>query len=272
MILLWFLYKFLPLTWDGELSKDEKVLNKKRLKCIEKNHFWFAKSDTLNDPYDCKPFYKDIQSLEDIERILNDLEEDEFEFILQKFPNSESRDDILSLFAKILGSSKTQNSVKNLTKHILQKFALLVVTAKIRNVGILSLTTNYSSCLMWAHYAKNHEGICLEIHIPNDTKSLDDVKYVEKQPVIAIHEAMNKKHGKFQEIFYTKSKMWKKEEEWRMVARKGDEAKPIPNTSITKIIFGINTSESTKSKVSEYISDDISTHQMKLKKNYVLEF
>lgn len=266
------LYKFLPLTWDEELPKWEKDLNKKRLKCIEKNHFWFAKPDTLNDPYDCKPFYRGIQNLQDIKKILDNLEEDEFDFILQKFPTSKSRNDVLSLFARILGSSKTQSSVKNLTKHILQKFALLVVRAKIKNIGVLSLTTNYSSSLMWAHYAKNHEGICIEINMPNNTKSLDNVNYVESQPVVAVHEAMNEKHGKFQEIFYTKSEVWKEEEEWRMVARQGDETKPIPNTSITKILFGINTSENTKSKILGYISDDISTHQMKLKKNYVLEF
>jgi hypothetical protein len=266
------LYKYLPLTWADDLSDVHKDLFRKRCDCISENRFWFSKPDLLNDPFDCRPFFTISQNLESIKAILDEMEAEEIDLVLKKFPNCKSKDDILNLFEKIMSSTKTASSTKEFTMWVLQAMASKLVQAKIANIGVLSLTTDPSNILMWAQYANNHKGICLEVNIPEDTHSLKNVNYHKQQPDFAIHEAVNEKHGRLLDLFYTKSKDWKHEAEWRMVAIKGNEAKEIPGAVIKKIICGINFSNETKMKMAESIGREISTNQLRMKRNYKLYY
>ncbi len=81
---------------------------------------------------------------------------------------------------------------------------------------------------MWAQYASDHEGVCIEVDIPRNTRSLKNVIYTTQQPDFEVYEAMDEKHGRFLDLFYTKSKHWISESEWRMVAREGGEEKKFP--------------------------------------------
>jgi len=146
------------------------------------------------------------------------------------------------------------------------------VEVKIANTGVLSFSTNPTNIIMWAQYANNHNGICLEVDIPKDTKSLKEVRYTQQQPLFVVHEVMNEKHGRFLDLFYTKSIHWKHETEWRMVTRQGNEAKQIPGAVINRIIYGINVSNETKKKVTELIGREIPSSQLKMKRNYVLHW
>jgi hypothetical protein len=264
------LYKYLPLTWDNDLSDAHKELFRKRCYCIKENKFWFSKPDLLNDPYDCRPFFTISQNLKDIAAILKEMGGAEIDLVLQKFPNCKSKNDIYNLIERIVSSTKTASGIKDLTMWALQAMASQLVQAKIANTGVLSLTTNPTNILMWAQYANNHKGICIEVDIPEDTRSLKKVQYAEQQPNFAIQEAMNEKHGRLLDLFYTKSLHWRHEAEWRMVALKGNEAKEIPGAVINKIVCGINFSNETKMKMVESIEREISINQLKMKRNYVL--
>jgi hypothetical protein len=265
------LYKYLPLTWDKHLSKDQKKLFHDRCDCITDNRFWFPKSDSLNDPYDCRAYFAISRNLEVIKAILDQLEKEEVNWALKKFPNCDSKKDIFELFSNIINSDNTSSSTKNFTLWSLQAMISNLVRAKITNVGVLSLTKNPRNVCMWAHYANNHQGVCLEIDIPKDTLSLDMVRYTNEQPVFKVHEIMTGKYGRFLDLFYTKSKHWANEREWRMVTRQGDRSKEIPNTKIKKIIWGANTSPITKEKILDSVNPEISTAQMELKSNYKLQ-
>ena len=265
------LYKYLPLTWSEQLTESEKNLNEQRCYCVKANHFWFSKPDLLNDPYDCRPFFKNIDDLNDIELLLEDLDTKELRAVLKSFPRCKTKRDIIDQCRMILNSNRTSSSVKVLTKFIPQVLVSSIVNAKIANIGILSITADSSSCLMWSHYANNHRGICLEIDFPESTHSLRKVRYTKEQPIVAIYEAMNENHGKFEDLFYTKSKHWEYEREWRMVARKGNLPSEIPGVEIKQIIYGINTSEQTKAKILEVTENSIPTRQMTMKRNYELE-
>ena len=248
----------------------DKELNEKKLYCIKNDLFWFSKPELLNDPYDCRPFFNSSLSITDIEHILDILEKDELEFVLERFPWCNNKFDLIKLYGKII-SSNGADTAKNFANIMLQNLLWSIVKSKIANVGVLSLTGVYTNCLMWSHYAKNNQGVCLEIEIPEDTHSLEQVTYVKEQPVLAIYELMHEKYKKFHEIFYTKSMHWKYEDEWRMVSLLGNKEKEIPETKIKKIIFGINTSDQTKKKISDTVGKDIVTHQIKMKRNYKLE-
>jgi hypothetical protein len=264
------LYKYLPISWTDDLSVAQTELFQKRCNCIRDNLFWFAKPALLNDPYDCKPFFTHLQNLEIIKAILEDMEPNEITLVLEKFPNCKTKEDIYILYEKIINS--LNSSTKNLAMWWLQTLAATIVNVKIANIGILSFTTNPRSILMWAQYANNHTGICLECDIPEDTRSLKKVCYTDQQPQFAIHEAMNERHGRLIDLFYTKSKHWKHEDEWRMVGREGNVSKEIPGAVINRIIYGINTSNETKEKITESIKTSIPTNQLKIKRNYSLDY
>ena len=100
---------------------------------------------------------------------------------------------------------------------------------------------------------------------------LDRVIYTEEQPCLEVHEAMNQKYGKLLELFYTKSVHWKNEKEWRMVTHNGGMAKKVPGAQIIQIIYGINTSDVTKEKITQLIERRIPTINMVMKRNYLLE-
>ena len=64
----------------------------------------------------------------------------------------------------------------------IQAMASEIVNAKIANIGVLSLTEDPKNIVMWAQYASNHEGICIEVDIPRNTRSLKKVIYTTQQP------------------------------------------------------------------------------------------
>ncbi len=266
------LFKYVRLTWSNELSDAQKDLFRKRCEGIRDNKFWFAKPETLNDPYDCNPFFNFNYNLSTVKNILEELNPDETKYVLKKFPNCRAKDDIYQLLERIMNSEKTPSSTKKLPIWALQAMLTKLVRVKIANTGILCFTENPKDIIMWAHYANNHRGICLDITIPKDTHSLKKLRYTEEQPIFAIHESMNERHGKLMELFYTKSIHWQHEEEWRMVATEGDVAREIPGASITQIIYGINSSEETKEKISELIGSSIPTKKLKMKRDYLLDY
>jgi hypothetical protein len=265
------LFKYLPLIWSDDLPDSEKKLNLSRCECIKNNLFWFPSPKMLNDPYDCKPFFKRNKGLKDIKLILGELDDKELEFVLKKYPNCRSRDDIVKLHQRISRSKGTDKSTKFLVEYFFQILAYSIVNIKMSNVGILSLTTDYANCQMWAHYAKNHEGICIEIDMPQDTKGLRKVIYTSRQPSLMIYEATNEKYGKLIDMFYKKSRHWVNESEWRIVAYSGNEKKTIPGARVTRIIYGLNTSEVTKRKIEETVGQGIQSYQIKMKRNYLLK-
>jgi hypothetical protein len=266
------LFKYVPLTWSNELTEEEKARFLKRCENIRDDEFWFAKPETLNDPYDCYPFFNYNYDLATVKKIFEEWNSDETELILKQFPNCKTKDDIYQLLERIMESEKTSSDTKKHPIWALQAMLIKLVRVKIANTGILCFTENPKDILMWAHYANNHRGICLDITIPEDTHSLKKLRYTVEQPYFAIHEAMNERHGKLMELFYTKSIHWQHEKEWRMVAREGNIAREIPGASIAHIIYGINTSEETKDKISEVIGSNIPSNELKMKRDYLLDY
>lgn len=259
------LYKYIPFIWKKNWEQDsEKELALSRFECIKESTLYFSTPEQLNDPFDCSPSFQYFNDISDFELCLNELDETETKLILEKFPKCSSKKDVIDLMYIM----KSQKSVSH-DLGMLYHFNLIksIIEMKISNLGILSLTTDYRNCLMWSHYAQNHSGICIEYEFPNSLLSLRPVQYVNEQPLFSLYEALHQKFGKLQELFYTKSKHWEYENEYRMVALTGREKKKIDQIKISRIIFGINTSDDTKEKIKSVVDD---THQLKLSHNYNL--
>lgn len=107
----------------------------------------------------------------------------------------------------------------------------------------------YLNELMWAHYAKNHTGICIKYHFHNDlTKFADkaksqiayfrDVEYTTDMDVYRKNGAIN-----LRDAFFAKSKAWEYENELRLLVYapngSGDYASIEAKDSVAAVYFGL---------------------------------
>lgn len=90
------------------------------------------------------------------------------------------------------------------------------------HMGIACLSERDNSLLMWAHYAKNHRGICVEydLHEFNTKLQFSPVPIVYDDKRVCIHtlEALeNDIQGLFIKSLTSKSHEWSYEREWRII-------------------------------------------------------
>ncbi len=137
--------------------------------------------------------------------------------------------------------------------HVIQKYG--------KNLGVFCASETMESVAMWAHYAANHRGIVIEF----DHTSLVDlhgnirsfrVEYQKSLPslhdyreIIEIEDTL-----KFARLFFCrKSSEWKNEKEWRFFTTPNNSYMDLPNSSITRIIFGTKMPESNKHLIEKWV-------------------
>lgn len=141
----------------------------------------------------------------------------------------------------------------------------------IKTYLVCCFSKNNNNFLMWAHYAENHKGICLEYDVEEEAyktsfmeityaKSLPELERVERYPAghpsAGAISANIKKDGP---IFLTKSVDWKYEEEVRTLRisqelwRKG-EKHPVTGGKLSAVYFGLRTDETTKAIIRGLVS------------------
>ncbi len=120
------------------------------------------------------------------------------------------------------------------------------------DVRICSLSKSFNYGLMWAMYADEHRGICLEVEIDDSENckekcSLSD-KYWTKYTVEYKNEPaeIKKNYPSLDEVLGVKSPQWIHEQEVRFV-KKTTEEKCFLKVNIKKVYLGVRTSDETKS-------------------------
>src|SRR5665647_3662469 len=89
----------------------------------------------------------------------------------------------------------------------------------VETLGFVSFSDNWKSPLMWAHYAKNHTGVCLGIEVPKgrskkvsyEPHRLEMLLDMTRLETAIDEDVINK-------VITTKFKEWEYEHEWRVVA------------------------------------------------------
>lgn len=230
-------YKYLPIDRTTYLS-DELIR--------------FTQPGDLNDPFEClpqKPDKKDMKLLViEAAKILSKseeakmIDEDKFIEIIEKQINNIEQGNEDSLLDKFFNSAKSNTNEK---------------------IGILSLSKNWNSTLMWSHYTQSHKGFCIgfepshpffkDYSIPEEKKSFftKEVKYSRER--VKVPMKFGEKKLVF-EPFITKSSDWEYEEEIRVLATLDlavevipRETFPlhlfkVPHSAIKEIILGANIS------------------------------
>ena len=114
-----------------------------------------------------------------------------------------------------------------------------------------SSKTGYHNNIMWAMYANNHNGCCIEFEIDNKDITPKGVKYHDDIPM------NNNPDENFinQEMFYRKTIPWKHENEWRVCLQNA--ARPTLKIRIKNIYIGVKVSKNSLQYWKRYIQDTL---------------
>jgi hypothetical protein len=187
---------------------------------------WFSHQNELNDPFDCKfalsetfmqTFFERVSSrlLKDIQAGIPQLANmKEQQFAQSTLPIFKS-DEWMGGFYDTIFSDKYGWSV-------------------------CCFSTNPLNELMWAHYADNNRGVCLEFDLsktPELHEKLFPIEYDDNFPEINSMDDLP-------DALLRKRTAWTNEEEWRILTNcKG--VKPFDKDALTSIYFGCNVTDET---------------------------
>ncbi|MBH0075151.1 DUF2971 domain-containing protein [Pseudoalteromonas sp. SWYJ118] len=215
------------------------------LESLSENYFWAPTRTSLNDP--CEGFFED-QNV-----------------------NSEL-DTIFKVFAR--GDSGTANALENV------KIVLKELLGFVDKSGIYSLSQTPLDELLWAHYACNHTGFCVEYDLDklmeyekNDYRYLA-VKYEDSPQKISISDIDTNEQNKILlKMLGTKSKAWGYEKEIRVITSISGKHN-YDYRAVKSIYFGLRMSDEEKNDLMEKLKGrGIKYNQVVLKsKSYDFSF
>lgn len=181
----------------------------------------FSRPTDLNDPFDCKP-------------------------IVDK--NLAICWNAVGLFTTADGDVETRPMELQLPNEYLQE----IYNEVFSQIGIFCVSAKGDSTQMWAHYADNHQGICLEFNAELLTKSLGLMKKVHYNDTPnSIHSGFaNMTEKETIALFCSKQKEWEYEHEYRFI-KPGSDMKIQTEYSFQKealkaVYFGLECSEENK--------------------------
>ncbi|MCP4762325.1 MAG: DUF2971 domain-containing protein, partial [archaeon] len=142
------------------------------------------------------------------------------------------------------------------------------ISRNLETCGILCLSETLYNILLWSHYSNGHTGYCVAFYkeklleFSKDLGTLKQVKYQISYPSLPFWGGDNL--NKVLKIVFTKSKLWKYENEWRFFIPNIEDRKfKIPVDCIYAIYLGsritkedttdiINCINRTKNKISVF--------------------
>jgi hypothetical protein len=204
---------------------------------IEKNYFWAAGSESLNDP---------CETITNADKFIKQTG------FISRFFGIKSKKDLNFL----------HDSLRN-------------VLSFDKKMGIYSLSKNYNDELLWAHYGNSHKGFCIEYDFEKlfESYSLNNafhfpIKYNSSPPNIGTYDvATSKNNGMITKMGGYKSKRWEYEDEYRIITNNIGEHHYNFN-ALKSIYFGFRMSKPHKTEIMNRLKGrGINYYQIELIKN-----
>lgn len=207
----------------GTFSKMERI---KPMLCERK--FYFSSPSQLNDPSDCRNVIKD-HTAEEIEQ-----------FLIETNRHGDTRGDAF------IKQGIKQFGVATLLDEMSKRFNKIMDT----RYGVFSLARRPDNMGLWAKYADDHRGYCLEFSDLADFSYVYEVIYSDKTPI-----ALNLETDPSQADFlFTKSWEWSNEEEARILSSHPG-IQLLPRQSLRGIILGEFCDEVSEKNVVEWVRE-----------------
>ena len=200
---------------------------------IANNYIFFPDRDSLNDPFDSSP----------------DL------VYLTKNPEATMK--LYRLVAKGITNKEVKghfDSEYDLDK--LQEFAHGKIKEFILEFGVACFSMYFMNMPLWANYANDHQGVCLQFDsdIDKDFFSvLGPVVYVEDLTKLEFSPITD--DSDMGKIFYRKAKSWEYEKEVRLV--KGFKGKAnYSKKALRNVILGYNSDDEFRDKIVKSVNEN----------------
>ena len=216
--------------WDafykyGTFAKIERL---KPMIC--ESRFYFASPSQLNDPSDCKNMVQD-HSEEEIQEFLIKANRQFY---------GDSRGD-----AYIIEGIKNFGAV-TLLEEMTKQLNKIMDT----RYGVFSLAKRPDNMALWAKYADNHKGYCLEFSDLSQFSYVYEVRYSEKLPLNLSFE-IDPSQADF---LYTKSLEWSNEEEARILSKTPGH-QVLPKNALKSIILGEHCEDESQEIIINWIKE-----------------
>lgn len=209
----------------GTFSKMERI---RPMLCERK--FYFSSPSQLNDPSDCRNVVKD-HSAEEIEQFL-------IEANRQFYGDARGNDSIKQ--------GIKQFGIATLLDEMSKQFNKIMDT----RYGVFSLAKRPDNMGLWAKYADDHKGYCLEFSDLSDFSYVYEVIYSDKTP-IGLSLEIDPSQADF---LFTKSREWSNEEEARILS-KPPGIQELPKGSLRGIILGEYCDEVSEKNVIAWVQE-----------------
>jgi len=167
----------------------------------------FSQPSALNDPFDLSPTIEiNKESSHNLAKIIHERTKSKSTYFLDEKTGESYERATLKQFGDSLHERTVKRKVKKLKEH------------NDLSIGVLSLSKNEKSALMWSHYSKNHTGFMLEIENSFELKNSNTqlkaqgVNYNKNRPTTKQSESHSDKS-----YFIYKDPVWHYEDEMRLV-------------------------------------------------------
>jgi len=213
-------------------------IGKNQLSALAQKKVWYSKPAGFNDPFDTRFHVKGN---------------------LHAYVQETNAKKIKRIFGEDMSDAIVQKKVS-------VEGELAQFHQGIEALGILSLADSNKNLLMWAHYAEDHKGMCLEFERKDGEllasfDSTQPIVYTDNHPKLSPKSLLDKtatlKSKK--RILYVKSKHWEYEQEWRHIVGDGNMLRPWP-APLKAVYFGCKVDESDINLVKNVIADSKITY------------
>jgi len=205
-------------------------------KIFTHNDIYFSSPNVFNDPFDSKPLLTSDGTMTERKHYL-------LEQYQKKYPNRSKEAISIDVDMEIITKGRDRIVLEEA-----QKKAIELLRKKL---GICCFTEIRDSILMWAHYAKQHTGFCLEFDANNDffrpsTRAIK-VEYDRFRPELNVLRLDSYPEGQLAKALLIKADDWEYEKEWRIVDdEKGEGTQSFPEDALIGVILGCRISEENK--------------------------
>ena len=202
---------------------------------------WFSKPGALNDPFECRPWFS-----------FNGSDEQLVELYVEVAHQAEANLSTVDALEKALTLFKDGRHKHEAVWEAVRQTALSRLS---KDIGIYCMSARNDSILMWSHYAKNHEGYCLEFHATSSTPFFGEaqkVRYANEFPLVDFFNTPSEEQVDL--IFLTKYEGWGYEQEYRIVDYVGGAGLHSYSPELLKsVTFGLRMTADHKNRIRSWL-------------------
>ena len=279
------------------LLKDQNLPNsifkyrevgKRSIQNLEEDTIWLADPSSFNDPYDCSHAvdFNKVQkanSLDFFNQLL-EKQKDKINLSDETLEKLKLAEDPYNELLELIFSQQAPEVVtafKNVQQKMLEDLSRSGSSLVSTSFKLCSFSECNDSILMWAHYADNHKGFCIEYDLVNSPvndprrRSLYPTIYSRKMFDATEHIMKKRDSEDFNSSHLTlgslvKAEEWNYEKEWRLVFPFGimDKAQAFKFGVPKMVHLGARISEDDQVKIIEICKrKNIPVQKMKMHHN-----